>query len=285
MTRCSLLLILLMMIVYKISAQEKNCGFNYDIQELILKQPAYKETFEAIKKIITKNTIHHSAARSIITIPVVVHVIYHTAEENISNEQVYSQIKALNQDFRKLNSDTARIPEEFQSIAADTKIEFRLATRDPDGNPTTGVTRTYTDSIVFKAFGALYDSTGGKSNWPSDQYLNLRVANFKNGSVIGSASMPGSPAKTDGVTIHYKAFGTMGTATFPNDKGRTTTHEVGHWLGLLQIVKLLVITFAIRRHLRAPISVVMLRETPAQTSRLTTATILLIIWIILMTAV
>jgi hypothetical protein len=86
----------------------------------------------------------HGRPNNVITIPVVVHIVYRTAAENISDAQVQSQIDVLNEDFRRLNADAVNTPSLFQSVAADAEIQFCLATQDPLGNPTNGITRTQT---------------------------------------------------------------------------------------------------------------------------------------------
>ena len=90
-----------------------------------------------------------SESQSIITIPVVVHVVYYNNSENISDQQIFSQIDILNKDFRRNNSDTVNTPIAFQSVAADSEIEFCLATRDPFGNTTNGITRTSTSQSLL----------------------------------------------------------------------------------------------------------------------------------------
>jgi hypothetical protein len=178
-------------------------------------------------------------AGQVVTIPVVVHVVYADSTMNISDAQVLSQIEILNEDFRRLNADAANTRSVFEPVAADTEIEFCLARRDPDGNPTTGITRTYSSGgILFGYFGPTDDvkstTTGGVDPWPSDQYLNIWVCNLLP-ILLGYAQFPGDDPATDGVVIGYNYFGNIGTVTAPYDKGRTTTHEVGHWLGLRHI--------------------------------------------------
>ncbi|MTI31700.1 zinc metalloprotease [Cytophagales bacterium RKSG123] len=172
----------------------------------------------------------------ILTIPVVVHVVYNTSQQNVSDSQIQSQIDVLNEDFRKLNDDHTNTPSEFADLVADIGIEFQLATTDPNGNSTTGITRTQTSSSSFSYTndGVKFNSSGGKDAWPSNKYLNLWVCNIS-GSVLGYAQFPGDDPATDGVVIDYQYFGTTGTATAPFDKGRTGTHEVGHWLNLRHI--------------------------------------------------
>jgi hypothetical protein len=167
-------------------------------------------------------------------------VLYKTPAQNISNAQIYSQIAILNQDYRRLNPDTTNTPAVFDTIAADINIEFCLATLDPQGNPTDGITRTSTTGgQLFGFFSPLfedakYDSLGGKDAWPADKYLNIWVCEMIPG-LLGYAQFPGGDPATDGVVIAYTAFGDIGTVVAPSLLGETTTHEVGHWLGLFHI--------------------------------------------------
>lgn len=179
---------------------------------------------------------------AVVTIPVVVHVVYNTSTQNISDAQIQSQITVLNNDFRRLNADKTNTPSAFASVAADAQIEFCLAKFDPSGAATTGITRTSTTKTIFDASldDAKFNSTGGKDAWNTSKYLNLWVVpDIKDGSVtgiLGYAQFPGTgSASTDGVVIGYRQFGTTGTAAAPFNKGRTATHEVGHWLNLYHI--------------------------------------------------
>jgi hypothetical protein len=175
------------------------------------------------------------AAPQVITIPVVVHVVYNTQVQNISDEQINSQISILNEDYRMRNSDIGSVPEPFRTFCADSFIEFKLACRDPSGKSTNGITRTRTDVNSFDTNDTIkYSSKGGADAWPSDKYLNIWVCKL-GGGVLGYAQFPGGPNDTDGVVITYTAFGNMGTAASPFNLGRTATHEVGHWLNLYHI--------------------------------------------------
>lgn len=169
------------------------------------------------------------------TIPVVVHVVYNNSTQNISDAQIQSQIAILNNDFRRLNADKVNTPAAWSSIAADCEINFCLATTDPNGAATTGITRTQTTTTSFVDDDRVKSSaTGGKAAWNTSKYLNLWVCNLS-GGLLGYAQFPGGPTSTDGVVINYTAFGNTGTATAPFNKGRTATHEVGHWLNLFHI--------------------------------------------------
>ncbi len=187
---------------------------------------------------IAKRTISLKTANSdtlpneIINIPVVVHVLYNNSTQNISDAQVISQIVSLNNDFRRRNADTINTPAPFKSVAADTRIQFCLAKVDPNGKYTTGIIHKYTTETQFVADDAMkFSSQGGDDAWDASKYLNIWVCNLF-GRTLGYAVLPGSPAEKDGVVIQYDVFGTIGYLTSPFNKGRTATHEIGHWLGL-----------------------------------------------------
>ncbi|MCB2406819.1 GEVED domain-containing protein [Hymenobacter lucidus] len=169
------------------------------------------------------------------TIPVVVHVIYSNANENISDAQIQSQIAVLNEDFRKLNSDVSKTPAAFAGLAADAGLQFVLAKRDPNGNATTGIERKSSTKTTWGTADAMKStSTGGLNAWPATQYLNLWVCNI-GGGILGYAQFPGGAASTDGVVIGPNYFGRTGYLSAPFNLGRTATHEVGHWLNLRHI--------------------------------------------------
>ncbi|NVO57579.1 zinc metalloprotease [Rhodobacteraceae bacterium B1Z28] len=181
----------------------------------------------------------------IIRIPVVVHVLFNDDADNISREQIDSQIDALNRDFRARNADRVDIPDAFKMFAVDTLIEFGLAKRDPEHLETSGITRTWTSKTEFPYDPFDNNATAqldslikhdefGKAAWPRDRYLNIWVCKIE-GGLLGYAQFPGGPAATDGVVINNTAFGSGGTALAPFDLGRTAVHEVGHFLDLLHI--------------------------------------------------
>ncbi len=171
----------------------------------------------------------------ILTVPVVIHVLYNNATQNISDQQILSQLAVLNNDFRRMNADAAQTPGAFATAAADCRIMFCLAQVDPRGRPARGIIRKYTTKSAFSLDDAVkFSAAGGDDAWDSRKYLNIWVCNLQ-GNTIGYASLPGSQADKDGVVIQYNAFGTTGILQPAFNKGRTTTHEVGHWLGLKHI--------------------------------------------------
>ncbi len=217
---------------------QRNCGAQVEHRRLLNENPAYVAARSNIENIARSYELgERSSARFGITrIPAVVHVVWNTAAQNISDAQIQSQIDVLNQDFRMTNADIGQIPTVWQSLAADARIEFFLSTTDPNGNPTNGITRTQTQVISFAQAGNPVKSavTGGADPWPANRYLNIWVCQLA-GGLLGYAQFPGGPAATDGVVILHSAFGTLGTAQPPFDRGRTATHEVGHWLNLFHI--------------------------------------------------
>lgn len=218
----------------------RKCGTMQYHQRLVERNPEnYIENRKDIERLTSAHIRQTSRAElrsGIATICCVVHVVYNTPEENISDEQIASQFKVLNVCYRNLDPDAHDIPQPFASLIADAQIEFALARRDPDGKPTTGITRTETNTESFTDDNSVKSSnTGGIDAWPSDKYLNIWVCSLDSNGLLGYAQFPGGPRETDGVVINYSGFGPMGSATAPFDGGKTTVHEIGHWLNLLHI--------------------------------------------------
>lgn len=217
---------------------KRTCGTMADLEMQYKMDPTYRQRMADMEKYVEKFTKEYSRREgdlTVITIPVVVHVVWNTPVQNISDEQVLSQIEVLNKDFRRLNADTTNTPAPWKSLGADCQIEFKMARRDPNGIPTLGITRTQTSITEFGQSSALkFTSSGGHDAWDRDRYLNLWVANLGS-QLLGYATFPGGNAALDGVAIGYNYFGTVGTLSPPYNKGRTATHEVGHWLWLYHI--------------------------------------------------
>ncbi len=168
----------------------------------------------------------------VIVIPVVVHILYNNEVQNISDAQVMSQIQSLNEDYRRLNADAVNTPLPFRNVAADTRIVFCLAKVDPNGRYTTGIIRKRTKEAFWLSDDQMkFSSGGGDDAWDSKKYLNIWVCNLF-GRTLGYSVIPGGPANKDGVVLQYNVFGTTGTLNPEFNKGRTATHEIGHWLGL-----------------------------------------------------
>jgi len=191
---------------------------------------------------------------------VVFHVVYNTASENVSDEVIHQQLQSLNSDYRRENENAVETREIFLPFAADTEIQFALASTDPWGNPTSGITRTFTDRLgfAFNLFAAtntldeVKQSTfGGRDAWDTERYINIWICNIQSsllGQIYGLAYPPAPldnwPANAsapqpqlEGVIVHYTTVGpgnpAAGEDNFEgNDGGRTLVHELGHYLGL-----------------------------------------------------
>lgn len=188
--------------------------------------------------------LRRSAVPELIRIPVVVHIIHNSASgtisgSNISDGQVLSQIEVLNEDYRRMPGTAGY---NVNPVGADMQIEFFLANIDPEGHPTTGINRVYSNRRSFSILSETL-TISNLSYWDSNKYLNIWVTTIS-GGYLGYAEFPigdfdGLEAtdideRIDGVFIDYRSFGRKtGTVESPYAFGRTTTHEVGHWLGLI----------------------------------------------------
>ncbi|RAJ17961.1 immunoglobulin-like domain-containing protein [Olleya aquimaris] len=234
------LFILSFLMAFSVFAQQdRNCSTMQNLEYRQQLDPTLQQRMDQIEAYTQQRIAEAQNARidgSIITIPVVVHVIYSNSNENISEAQILSQIQVLNDDFRRTNADANNT----WSQAADTEIQFCMATVDPNGNATNGITRK---SSTRTSWGTNDDmkksSQGGVDPWDTSQYLNMWVCNI-GGGILGYAQFPGGSAATDGVVMGPQYFGSKnGGSGFylsaPFDLGRTTTHEVGHFLNLRHI--------------------------------------------------
>lgn len=179
-------------------------------------------------------------------VQVVIHVIHNGepigVNTNIADEQIISQLDVLNKDFRRHNTDAINTPIEFQSVEGTMPIEFVLAQTDPDGMPSTGINRV----VGFKPEYTIEDNSQLKalSYWPAENYLNIWVCNLTDRygyTQFPVSTLPGldnssSNRLTDGIIITYDVFGSSDYGNFElhpvYNKGRTTTHEMGHFFGL-----------------------------------------------------
>lgn len=158
-----------------------------------------------------------------ITIPLVVHVVYNTPEQNISDAQIKSQIDVLNQDYNRKNPDASQTPAAFTPVAGEAGIQFCLVKT----TRTQTSIQSFTDNNQVK-----FTSSGGIDAYDVTKYFNVWVCYLAD-TLLGYAEFPTStPSPTYGVVITYRAFGTTGTAAAPYNKGRTLTHELAHALGV-----------------------------------------------------
>lgn len=218
-----------------VSAQHRTCAAEEVLAQQLLENPAMKQEIARIEQHARQFAESGAATeRAVVTIPVVVHVVHFNNAQNISDAQILSQIDVLNDDFRRTNADASNTPSAFLSVASDCEINFCMASQDPSGNATNGIQRRQT---TVNGFGTndnvKFFSSGGLDIWDRNKYLNIWVCNLS-GGLLGYAQFPGGPANTDGVVCDFAYFGTI-NASPPFDKGRTATHEVGHWLNCYHI--------------------------------------------------
>jgi hypothetical protein len=220
-----------------IAFAQRECASHTYIDQQKSVDPVFANKINEIENFVRRQKLSAKEdgqeAPSIIVIPVVVHVLYKTSAQNISDEQIKTQLDVLNRDFRRKNLDTANTPARFKSTASDVQIEFQLATADPQGRTTTGIVRKPTTTTHWSIDDKVkFSKQGGDDAWDSRYYLNIWVCDLA--SLLGYSSVPGNAAEKDGVVINYTAFGTINVAA-PYNLGRTATHEIGHWLGLKHI--------------------------------------------------
>lgn len=222
---------------------QRICGTTAYNEALMASNPAYaamqanieKSTGDFIKRGGARSLQFNNAGTPVYTIPVVVHVVYNKKKQNISDAQIQSQIDVLNRDFQFSNLDKDLVPDAFKGLRADFQLQFCLAKLDPNNKPTKGIVRKKTSKTAFSTNDDVkFSGKGGDDAWPAADYLNIWVCNIS-GGVLGYATFPGGPANKDGVVILYSSFGDMGTVKAPYNKGRTATHEIGHWMNLRHI--------------------------------------------------
>ena len=210
----------------------KRVCYTYEVlQEQLKQDPSLAIRMQQIEDFTERFTKDKSPASlrllgDTLEIPVIVNVLYKTTVQNISSAQIQSQITALNNDFKALNTDYNLTPSVFQSLrAGNTKIRFVLD----------GIIRKSTTKTGWSADNSMKSTAkGGISPSSPTTKLNIWVCNLS-GGILGYAQFPGGSSATDGIVIDNNACGTTGTVQAPFNKGRTATHEVGHWMNLRHI--------------------------------------------------
>ena len=227
------------------------CGTTENHNHLMQSSPeyaqGYQQAFEKVNQVIEERRTSGDILRvdgEVITIPIVFHIV-HAGEPigtfpNLSEQQILDQVEQLNLDFRAMNSDISNVPAEFQDAVDDLEVEFCLAVRDPDGNPTNGINRYDYGQNSFTS-SDFNNNIKPATIWDRDSYLNFWTCQdltSGSNSLLGYAQFPGGAADTDGIVC---IASTVGSVDNPNPnggiyaRGRTATHEVGHWLFLFHI--------------------------------------------------
>jgi len=169
------------------------CGSDDVINIKTIKYPWYKQSADNIfQRALELSETAQFNRETVYQIPVVFHVVYNTDAQNLSDDVIQSQLDVLNADFRRLNENAENTREEFLPFAGDPHIEFYLATEDPNGSPTTGITHTYTSvsGFPYVDFADLFtgnitldevksSSTGGVDAWDTSRYMNVWICNIE----------------------------------------------------------------------------------------------------------
>jgi len=206
------------------------CNADAMRQILISQYPELLQSEQQLQQHVDGFKLSENQRNGSYIIPIVFHIIHRGGSENISDQQVLDAVRILNQDFNKKNADTSVVINEFKSTVADMQIEFRLATKDPNGNCTNGIEHIYSSqTFVGNDFSKL-------NFWPRDKYMNIWVVAKMRDGAAGYAYYPGSVAPLitvpmiDGVIILQNYIGSIGTSNATNS--RALTHELGHCLNL-----------------------------------------------------
>ncbi len=212
------------------TATQRKCASMEVLNDQLAADPTLQARMDAVEKhtlkFISEGGLSERLVNGKIQIPVVVNVIYNTAAENISDAQIQSQIDVLNEDYHATNSDFSKTPSIFSGVAANYDISFVLIATN----------RTHTTKTTWRTDDSMKKpSKGGVAPTDPTHNLNLWVVGTMSGGVLGYAQFPGGALATDGVVIGHNYFGRTGVVSAPYDKGRTATHEIGHWLNLRHI--------------------------------------------------
>ena len=227
-------LILLLFVCANLSAQEP-CGTDEYNRPFIEKNPQRYAEIE--KNIQARLRGPERKSDNNYIIPVVFHVVWNYWKENLPDSVIHQQLKLLNDRFNLRNADTILLTDTLQNWKGNFNISFELAHLDPEGYPTTGITRTYTSVGEFSYWSnPVKKSSQGKSGWPNDKYLNIWICDLYDG-LMGYAQFPGGEDWSDGVVIDWQS---VGDRVYPWTysiyhkwaKGHVLVHEIGHWLNL-----------------------------------------------------
>ncbi len=228
------ILLLLGFVSYNLNAQDSQllrCGTHRD--SVSPEQKQYLNWLDQeVDKYITQNFMRNSDGNvlPVITIPIVVHVLYSSPAENVPDQVIFDLIDTMNKDFMWNRPEVlGKITPMFRHLVGNPRIQFCLATVDPNGNPTTGILRVPTSTSCFGIDDAMkFESPA----WDPSRYFNLWLVDFC-GGILGYAQFPGGPTSTDGVVMDYRTL--PGGSFTSYNEGRTITHEVGHWFGIYHI--------------------------------------------------
>lgn len=206
------------------------CAFDSAQQAAFARQPgaeaAYRQFLQGVAQLPADARARLAAAPDV-TVPIVVHIIHTGGSSNITDAQVLDAVRVINEDYSKTNRDTADVIPFFRPRYANVGFKMKLARLDPNGNCTTGITRTYsTDTNLGD------DRVKNLIKWDQSKYLNIWVCTNANGAG-GYAYLPCTGGAADGIVIRNAQFGSIGTSAGGSNLAvRSLTHEIGHYFGL-----------------------------------------------------
>lgn len=214
------------------------CSHNHEVFDRVKTDMAFKNLIDSIDAVQAQHEINYknsssSRAGTIYYIPVVYHVLHEGGVENISDAQIKSDLKDLNEIYRKLNANVSTVNPSFSSISADIEIEFRLAQKKNDGSCFSGITRTFSSSTNTGGNSAANAVKAAHGDFPGNKYMNIYIAKDIGGAA-GYTYRPGAPYYSDmrnGIHVLHTYVGTIGTST-QTGFNTTLAHEAGHWLNL-----------------------------------------------------
>lgn len=223
---------------------QKRCGTTEYYQKLFAKNPSLRLKFAENQRLLARNFDSRRNARLTQvedTIALVVHVVGSTnMQQLVTDAIIQSQIDVLNEDYQGKNADSTRIPAAFKPLYGKSGMVFKLAGTNIYGEPTNGIVRIINNNTynLGNTENAKTTSAGGSDAWDPSQYLNIWVVDFGNSSILGLSVFPGDPTplRFHGFICDYRAFGRGAPYLFSSyNKGRTTTHELGHFFNLNHI--------------------------------------------------
>ena len=211
----------------EITATKRSCSSDDVLQQQLKEDPTLGTRMNAIEEFtrrIIESPDQNRLVNGVIEIPVVFNVLYKTTAQNVSQAQLQSQIDVLNEDFAATNADY-NLTSTYNSVkSGNIAVRFVLD----------AVVRKQTNTTSWSTNNAMKKSAKGIAPTSPTTKLNIWVCNM-GGGILGYAQFPGGSSATDGVVLDDNATGRTGTVAAPFNKGRTATHEVGHWMNLRHI--------------------------------------------------
>lgn len=204
------------------------CAQHIIERQLRQTDPDLEQKFQNFKQDMFAQQTQTGERAELYVIPVVFHIIHNNGPENIPDAQIHDAMRIINEDYSASNDELSSLVSAFTGIIGVGDLEFRLAKKDPDGNPTTGIERIESMETYVGDDGSKLDP------WPRDEYLNIWVTDviYIGGAAAYAYRPPAADGNpdADGVISNHRYVGSIGTAS--GTTGKTLTHEIGHYLGL-----------------------------------------------------